>query len=450
MGHPTSIFSPTPSENWLCAICTDVLQDACSMKECGHTFCYNCIKTSLESSNACPHCRIEVSGYTPNYFARDTVDELQVICQNKDGAPSDDNNDGSNKKRKRDDDTNCCNWKGPLKDLKRHEDHECGFKTATCSIVGCEHTCLRKDMESHLSGGAGLITHMALMQKDHDEKITLMQNDYDRKMKRMEQKCDTKIAKVKSECEGKIKLLEKHTLVKSRYIHDCRNWIENKPDALSDFSVYSVGGRYEHGLLCYIPGPQGSAWEGARIPMRLIYSNRGVDKPPKCKFPKGFFHVNVYPSGTISVSTINEERGWTPEMTLPEILFTCQQLLCHPNPNCPCQMPAYKMFTSEGADTYHRRTKEEADKYKNYTGHHPDVAAMFDDNDNFVVVDDMEIGKKAEFDSKRCTERVHPADPRTNTIFQKDSNGNCECSCCVLGQNFWDSKKKMRFLFGVG
>ena len=78
MGHPSSIFSPTPSENWLCAICADVLQDAC-ITECGHTFCSNCIKTSLESSNTCPNCRIEVSSYTPNYFARDTVDELQVV-----------------------------------------------------------------------------------------------------------------------------------------------------------------------------------------------------------------------------------------------------------------------------------------------------------------------------------------------------------------------------------
>ena len=251
----------------------------------------------------------------------------------KDGAPSVDtnldNDDGSNKKRKRDNDTNCCNWKGPLKDLKRHEDHECGYKTITCSIVGCEHTCLRKDMESHLSGGASLITHMALMQKDHDEKMKQMEQtiryECDTKMKRMEQKikseCDTKIAKMQSDCEEKIKRLERQTFVKSRYIHDCRNWIENKPDALSDFSVYSMGVKHhEYGLLCYIPGPKGSAWEGARIPMSLTYNNGGVDKPPTCKFPGGFFHMNVYPSGTICVSTINEEEAWTPEMS--------QQLLC--------------------------------------------------------------------------------------------------------------------------
>ena len=155
--------------------------------------------------------------------------------------------------------------------------------------------------------------------------------------------------------------------------------------------------------------------------------------------------MNVYRSGTICVSTINEEEGWTPEMTLPEILFAVQQLLCHPNPNSPAQITAYNVFCNEGPDAYHRRTKEEANKYKNYTGHHTDVAKLGGN------IDDMEIGKKAEFVSKECSGRVHPADPRTQaTIFQKDSNGNCECSCCALGQNFWDSEKKMRFLFGIG
>jgi len=438
MGHPTNIFSPTPSENWLCAICADVLRDAC-ITECGHTFCSNCIKTSLESSNTCPNCRIKVSGYTPNYFARDTVDELQVLCL-RDGAPSEDdsNDDGSNKKRKRDD-TNCCNWKGPLKDLKRHEDNECGYKTVTCSIVGCEHTCLRKDMENHLSGGAGLITHMTLMQKDYDKKMKQMEQ----KIKSVEQKCDTKIAKMQSECEEQIKNSEDQTQ-QLRYIHQCRNWIENKPDALSDSSVFTVKAHKWRskigGLLCYIPGPTGSTWEGARIPMSLVYGG-GVEKPPKCKFERDFFHMNVFPSGYIWNSTLAEENGWTPEMTLPEILFTIQQVLCHPNPNCPEQRPAYDVRANGGNEAYHRREREEADKYKNFTGHHSSVAAMFDSE---CVVDDMEIGKRAERYGKESCSGFRSA----SALFQKDSNDNCECSCCVLGQSLWDSKKKMRFLFG--
>ena len=38
-------------------------------------------------------------------------------------------------------------------------------------------------------------------------------------------------------------------------------------------------------------------------------------KPPKCQFPKGFFHHNIYPSGTVCLDIINEVRvrtGATP------------------------------------------------------------------------------------------------------------------------------------------
>ena len=31
-------------------------------------------------------------------------------------------------------------------------------------------------------------------------------------------------------------------------------------------------------------------------------------KPPKCKFPAGFFHPNIYPSGTVCLSILNEEE----------------------------------------------------------------------------------------------------------------------------------------------
>jgi len=30
----------------------------------------------------------------------------------------------------------------------------------------------------------------------------------------------------------------------------------------------------------------------------------------QCKFPAGFFHPNIYPSGTVCLSILNEVRGW--------------------------------------------------------------------------------------------------------------------------------------------
>jgi ubiquitin-conjugating enzyme E2 I len=57
-------------------------------------------------------------------------------------------------------------------------------------------------------------------------------------------------------------------------------------------------------------------------------------KPPKCndchnsliylvtgKFPANFFHPNVYPSGTVCLSILNEEEDWKPTITIKQALI---------------------------------------------------------------------------------------------------------------------------------
>lgn len=47
-------------------------------------------------------------------------------------------------------------------------------------------------------------------------------------------------------------------------------------------------------------------WEGGFYPLSLQFSESYPTKPPKCNFPPGFFHPNVYKSGTVCLSIINE------------------------------------------------------------------------------------------------------------------------------------------------
>lgn len=54
-------------------------------------------------------------------------------------------------------------------------------------------------------------------------------------------------------------------------------------------------------------------------------------KPPKCmslfknwtnaqgQFPKGFFHPNIYPSGTVCLSILNEAEDWRPAITIKQV-----------------------------------------------------------------------------------------------------------------------------------
>ena len=48
-------------------------------------------------------------------------------------------------------------------------------------------------------------------------------------------------------------------------------------------------------------------WAGGFFPIAIHFSEDYPSKPPKCKFPQGFFHPNVYPSGTVCLSILNED-----------------------------------------------------------------------------------------------------------------------------------------------
>jgi hypothetical protein len=44
----------------------------------------------------------------------------------------------------------------------------------------------------------------------------------------------------------------------------------------------------------------------------------------QCKLPAGFFHPNIYPSGTVCLSILNEDEGWRPSITVKQILLGIQ------------------------------------------------------------------------------------------------------------------------------
>jgi len=79
------------------------------------------------------------------------------------------------------------------------------------------------------------------------------------------------------------------------------------------------------------------------------------------KFVPPLFHPNVYPSGTICLSILNEEEGWRPAITVKQILTGIQDLLNEPNPESPAQSEAYNLFVNNKPE-YARRVKHEAAK----------------------------------------------------------------------------------------
>ena len=209
MGYPTDIFTTEPADSCLCAICHDVLKEASSLN-CGHSFCAECIRSlyfnSIELS--CPTCRTAVTGSTnPNYAVRGIIDALDVTCPDGCGE---------------------CGWKGKVGELQSHG-YICVYKTITCGIEGCTHTCLRKDMNAHHSSNEALLQHTELK--------------YERKLNEMEaelsSKYDNKIDELEAYFARKIDEMEdtydRKDDERTAEIHSCKKKIrtyKNKVDSL--------------------------------------------------------------------------------------------------------------------------------------------------------------------------------------------------------------------------
>lgn len=96
-------------------------------------------------------------------------------------------------------------------------------------------------------------------------------------------------------------------------------------------------------------------------PLTMEFTEEYPSKPPKCKFTPPLFHPNVYPSGTVCLSILNEDEDWRAAITVKQVLIGIQDLLNNPNPNSPAQADAYHLFISNKAE-YEKRVRQEAAK----------------------------------------------------------------------------------------
>ncbi|KAL8272306.1 hypothetical protein Esti_003760 [Eimeria stiedai] len=111
--------------------------------------------------------------------------------------------------------------------------------------------------------------------------------------------------------------------------------------------------------ICKVPGKKGSLWEGGEYCLTMEFSEEYPSKPPKCKFAPVLFHPNVYPSGTVCLSILNEDEDWKPSITIKQILLGIQDLLDNPNPQSPAQAEPYMLYC-QNRDEYNRRVKNQA------------------------------------------------------------------------------------------
>ncbi|KAL3788691.1 hypothetical protein HJC23_001890 [Cyclotella cryptica] len=263
---------------------------------------------------------------------------------------------------------------------------------------------------------------------------------------------DSELAKLRSnlEAEESTQLRASHNLhkqaIQAMFVHQhildfCRSWVKHKPDALFDFVIYRPKlHKFPEikKIMCGIPGPKRTDWEGGVYPVILEWSD--VNLPPDCKFPKAFHHANVCPnSGSVYLSTLSDD--WHPEITIHEILFDLQQLLAHPN---------HKDHTSNNA-MYQYKTRIQASMYAPNSILDTAIEIEgFGDPSFWQLVDGEALttgGRR-----QHSLQRARPDEPKFNEFFSLNARRVCQskCSCCSYGLSLLDKRREMRFLFGTG
>ncbi|CAM0903223.1 unnamed protein product [Alopecurus aequalis] len=150
-------------------------------------------------------------------------------------------------------------------------------------------------------------------------------------------------------------------IARSRLAEERKSWRKNhphgfvaKPETLTDGSVNLMIWQ------CVIPGKQGTDWEGGYFPLTLQFDDNYPTTPPVCKFPAGFFHVNVYDSGLVCLSILGD--AWKPSITVKQVLIGIQELFDDPNPNSAAQHRCYELYKKNMAE-YKKRVREQTKRY---------------------------------------------------------------------------------------
>ena len=112
-----------------------------------------------------------------------------------------------------------------------------------------------------------------------------------------------------------------------------------------------------------VPGKAGTPWEGGVYKLDIIFPKDYPSKPPKCVFNPVIFHPNVYPSGTVCLSILNEGKDWKPSISMKQILLGIQDLLDNPNNSDPAQAEPSSLLR-RSRDAYNARIRREAAKYR--------------------------------------------------------------------------------------
>lgn len=106
-------------------------------------------------------------------------------------------------------------------------------------------------------------------------------------------------------------------------------------------------------------GPDDSPWEGGIFSLRITFSERYPDKPPRVRFTSDIMHPNVYADGTLCMDIIQDQ--WSPIHSVATLLTSVQSLLTDPNCSSPANPEAAQLYLND-RPAYNKKVRRLAQK----------------------------------------------------------------------------------------
>ena len=149
-------------------------------------------------------------------------------------------------------------------------------------------------------------------------------------------------------------------IAEARLSQERKAWRKDRPEGFIAKPVRRGDGTMNLMLWEFgIPGRAGTPWEGGLYRGRMVFKDDFPSTPPKVQFVPPLFHPNVYPSGTVCLSLLDEGKDWRPAITMKEILLGIQHLLTDPNLKDPAQQEATYYF-EKNQPGYEKRVRAQA------------------------------------------------------------------------------------------
>jgi len=152
------------------------------------------------------------------------------------------------------------------------------------------------------------------------------------------------------------------TIATNRLTEERKNWRKDHPPGFIARPVKREDNSFD--LMKWetgIPGKDGTDWANGVYKVTMDFPEDYPSKPPKCKFVPPLYHPNVYPSGTICLSILNEEEDWRPSVTIKTMLLSIQDLLTNPNEKSPAQREAYEEYVNN-RQLYQTKIRQQAQR----------------------------------------------------------------------------------------